>query len=61
METAVSLRSGAQSAPDFATLAVPLARTLKRVSDHLATRPMPQPRQLLARPLQAGPKPPPMR
>ena len=39
METAVSLRSGAQSAPDFTTLAVPLARTLKRVSDHLATRP----------------------
>lgn len=39
METAVSLRSGAQATPDFATLAVPLARTLKRVSDHLATRP----------------------
>ena len=39
METAVSLRSGVQAAPDFATLAVPLARTLKRVSDHLATRP----------------------
>lgn len=39
METAVSLRSGAQAAPDFTTLAVPLARTLKRVSDHLATRP----------------------
>jgi type VI secretion system protein ImpA len=39
METAVSLRSGAQSAPDFATLAVPLGRTLKRVADHLATRP----------------------
>jgi type VI secretion system protein ImpA len=39
METAVSLRSGAQAAPDFSTLAVPLARTLKRVSDHLATRP----------------------
>jgi type VI secretion system protein ImpA len=39
METAVSLRSGVQSAPDFATLAVPLGRTLKRVSDHLVTRP----------------------
>jgi type VI secretion system protein ImpA len=39
METAVSLRSGTQAAPDFTTLAVPLARTLKRVSDHLATRP----------------------
>jgi type VI secretion system protein ImpA len=39
METAVSLCSGAQSAPDFATLAVPLGRTLKRVADHLATRP----------------------
>jgi type VI secretion system protein ImpA len=39
METAVSLRSGVQAAPDFTTLAVPLARTLKRVTDHLATRP----------------------
>jgi type VI secretion system protein ImpA len=39
METAVSVRSGAQAAPDFTTLAVPLARTSKRVSDHLATRP----------------------
>ena len=39
MEQAVSLRSGAQAAPDFSTLSVPLARTLKRVADHLATRP----------------------
>lgn len=39
MEQAVSLRSGAQAAPDFSTLSVPLARTLKRVTDHLATRP----------------------
>ena len=38
MEQAVSVRSGAQAAPDFSTLAVPLARTLKRVADHLATR-----------------------
>jgi type VI secretion system protein ImpA len=38
MEQAVSVRSGAQAAPDFSTLAVPLARTLKRVVDHLATR-----------------------
>jgi type VI secretion system protein ImpA len=38
MEQAVSVRSGAQAAPDFGALAVPLARTLKRVADHLSTR-----------------------
>lgn len=31
-------RSGIQAAPDFAILADPLARTLKRVNDNLATR-----------------------
>jgi type VI secretion system protein ImpA len=38
MEEAIALRSGAQATPDFATLAVPLARTLQRVSAHLDTR-----------------------
>jgi type VI secretion system protein ImpA len=38
MEEAVSVRSGAQAAPDFTTLSVPLARTLQRVAEHLATR-----------------------
>jgi type VI secretion system protein ImpA len=39
IEQVMQSRWGSQAAPDFASLAVPLARTLKRVSDHLATRP----------------------
>jgi type VI secretion system protein ImpA len=36
---AMSSRSGVQAVPDFATLADPLARTLKRLNDVLAARP----------------------
>lgn len=38
IEEAMRSRSGIQAAPDFAILADPLARTLKRVNDNLATR-----------------------
>lgn len=38
IEDAMRSRSGIQAAPDFAILADPLARTLKRVNDNLATR-----------------------
>jgi type VI secretion system protein ImpA len=40
IEQAMQSRSGSQAAPDFGTLSVLLARTLKRVTDHLATRPV---------------------
>jgi len=39
IEAAMSSRSGSQATPDFAALSDPLARTLKRVNDLLATRP----------------------
>jgi type VI secretion system protein ImpA len=38
IEEVMRSQSGAQSAPEFDGLSVPLARTLKRLSDHLATR-----------------------
>src|SRR6185312_8252566 len=38
IEEAMRNQGGMQAAPDFATLAVPLARTRKLVNDHLATR-----------------------
>jgi type VI secretion system protein ImpA len=38
IEEAMRANGGSQAAPDFATLAVPLSRTRKLVSDHLATR-----------------------
>jgi type VI secretion system protein ImpA len=38
IEEAMRNHGGAQAAPDFATLAVPLSRTRKLVNDHLATR-----------------------
>jgi type VI secretion system protein ImpA len=34
----MSSQGGIQAAPDFASLSVPLARTAKLISDHLATR-----------------------
>ena len=39
IEGAMSSRSGSQATPDFAALADPVARALKRVNDLLATRP----------------------
>ncbi len=38
MEDAMRSQGGAQAAPEFDALATPLARTVKRVTDHLATR-----------------------
>ena len=38
MEEAMRSHGGTQAAPEFELLATPLARTVKRLSDHLATR-----------------------
>jgi type VI secretion system protein ImpA len=38
IEESMTARGGTQAAPEFGGLATPLARTLKRVGDHLATR-----------------------
>ncbi|MEJ0035914.1 MAG: type VI secretion system ImpA family N-terminal domain-containing protein [Gammaproteobacteria bacterium] len=38
MEAAMRDQGGAQAAPEFDSLCVPLARTLKLIDDHLATR-----------------------
>jgi type VI secretion system protein ImpA len=38
IEEAMRSQGGVQAAPDFATLATPLGRTLKLISDHVATR-----------------------
>jgi type VI secretion system protein ImpA len=39
IEGVMQSRWGSEAAPEFSTLSVPLARTLKRVADHIATRP----------------------
>jgi type VI secretion system protein ImpA len=38
IEEAMRSLGGVQAAPDFANVAIPLARTLKLISDHVATR-----------------------
>lgn len=38
LEEGMRSQGGSQAAPDFASLATPLARTLKLVNDHLSTR-----------------------
>jgi type VI secretion system protein ImpA len=38
IEDAMRSQGGVQAAPEFASLATPLARTLKLISDHVATR-----------------------
>lgn len=43
IEESMRSQGGVQAAPDFAHLATPLARTLKLINDHLATRQAEQP------------------